>query len=202
MQNWNLSFIFTYFLLNNLHILIHHCYNLMVTFFFDWIIMFSCVRLLYFTQGQTLIKGLCQVIGSKGSDFWGKSFMNWSSLTLDKVCIRKNIIMHSKSMRVGMKLWFTRLTVIQYVSYRTGSSVSSLSYWSLRVLARKKITPDATRRNPATDAMAMPTTSGSETYSSQCSPLYHQFSPTRHLQCRQTYKQTATYVEINEYAIL
>lgn len=65
--------------------------------------------------------------------------------------------------------------------YRKGSSESSVSYWSRRVLARKKITPDATRRNPATEAMAIPTTSGSDTYSSQCSPRYHQFSPTRHL---------------------
>lgn len=62
-----------------------------------------------------------------------------------------------------------------------GSSDSSLSYWSLNVLAKKKMTPEATSRNPATEAMAMPTTSGSDTYSSQCSPRYHQFSPTRHL---------------------
>lgn len=65
--------------------------------------------------------------------------------------------------------------------HRIGSSDSSLSYWSLNVLAKKKMTPEATSRNPATEAMAMPTTSGSDTYSSQCSPLYHQFSPTRHL---------------------
>lgn len=65
--------------------------------------------------------------------------------------------------------------------YRKGSSESSVSYWSLRVRASKKMTPDATKRKPATDAMAMPTTSGSDTYSSQCSPRYHQFSPTRHL---------------------
>lgn len=69
----------------------------------------------------------------------------------------------------------------KYSLYLKGSSESSVSYWSRRVLARKKITPDATRRNPATDAMAMPTTNGSDTYSSQCSPRYHQFSPTRHL---------------------
>lgn len=43
------------------------------------------------------------------------------------------------------------------------------------------MTPEATSRNPATEATAMPTTSGSDTYSSQCSPRYHQFSPTRHL---------------------
>lgn len=65
--------------------------------------------------------------------------------------------------------------------YRMGSSDSSLSYWSRNVLARKKMTPEATNRKPATEAIAMPTTSGSDTYSSQCSPLYHQFSPTRHL---------------------
>lgn len=44
------------------------------------------------------------------------------------------------------------------------------------------MTPEATNRKPVTDAMAIPTTSSSDTYSSQCSPLYHQFSPTRHLQ--------------------
>lgn len=65
--------------------------------------------------------------------------------------------------------------------HRMGSSDSSLSYWSRSVLARKKMTPEATNRKPATEAMAMPTTSGSDTYSSQCSPRYHQFSPTRHL---------------------
>lgn len=68
--------------------------------------------------------------------------------------------------------------------HRMGSSDSSLSYWSRNVLARKKMTPEATNRNPATEAIAMPTTSGSDTYSSQCSPLYHQFSPTRHLRWR------------------
>lgn len=68
--------------------------------------------------------------------------------------------------------------------HRMGSSDSSLSYWSRNVLARKKMTPEATNRNPATEAIAMPTTSGSDTYSSQCSPLYHQFSPTRHLKWR------------------
>lgn len=44
--------------------------------------------------------------------------------------------------------------------------------------------PAATARKPTTDAIAIPTTRGSETYSSQCSPRYHQFSPTRHLQPR------------------
>ncbi|KAG5852675.1 hypothetical protein ANANG_G00065110 [Anguilla anguilla] len=43
----------------------------------------------------------------------------------------------------------------------------------LRVLAKKKITPEATSRNPATEAMAIPTTNGSDTYSSQCSPRWH-----------------------------
>lgn len=39
-------------------------------------------------------------------------------------------------------------------------------------------------KKPATEARAMPTTRGSETNSSQCSPRYHQFSPTRHLRQR------------------
>lgn len=69
-------------------------------------------------------------------------------------------------------------------SDRSGSSVSSPSYCSRSDLARKKMIPAATIRKPATEAMAMPTTSGSETYSSQCSPRYHQFSPTRHLRQR------------------
>lgn len=69
--------------------------------------------------------------------------------------------------------------------HRMGSSDSSLSYWSRNVLARKKMTPEATNRKPATEAMAIPTTSGSDTYSSQCSPRYHQFSPTRHLAVQQ-----------------
>lgn len=67
-------------------------------------------------------------------------------------------------------------------AHLSGSSVSSPSYCSRSVRARKKMIPAATIRKPATEAMAMPTTSGSETYSSQCSPRYHQFSPTRHLQ--------------------
>ena len=70
------------------------------------------------------------------------------------------------------------------IPHLMGSSDSSLSYWSRNVLARKKITPEATNRKPATEAIAMPTTSGSDTYSSQCSPRYHQFSPTRHLRWR------------------
>lgn len=72
--------------------------------------------------------------------------------------------------------------ILDGVTYPCESSVSLFVYWSRRVLAKKKMTADATRRNPATEAIAIPTTSGSDTYSSQCSPLYHQFSPTRHLQ--------------------
>lgn len=73
--------------------------------------------------------------------------------------------------------------------YRSGSSESSLSYWSRSVLVRKKTTPAAMSRKPATELMAMLTTRGSETYSSQCSPRYHQFSPTRHLHTHTRVKQ-------------
>lgn len=69
-------------------------------------------------------------------------------------------------------------------TYLSGSSLSSPSYCSLNVRAKKKMIPAATARKPTTDTMAIPTTRGSETYSSQCSPRYHQFSPTRHLQPR------------------
>ncbi len=79
--------------------------------------------------------------------------------------------------------------------HRMGSSDSSLSYWSRNVLARKKMTPEATKRNPATEAMAMPTTSGSDTYSSQCSPRYHQFSPTRHLRWQLKFVNEDLYLE-------
>lgn len=72
--------------------------------------------------------------------------------------------------------------------YLSGSSLSSPSYCSRSVRDRKKMIPAATARKPTTDAMAIPTTRGSETYSSQCSPRYHQFSPTRHLQPQQSVK--------------
>lgn len=68
-------------------------------------------------------------------------------------------------------------------------SCSSSSYWILRARAKKKMTPEATSRKPATDAIAIPTTSSSDTYSSQCSPRYHQFCPTRHLQHTNTLTQ-------------
>lgn len=78
--------------------------------------------------------------------------------------------------------------ILDGVTYPWESPVSLFVYLSRRVLAKKKMTADATRRNPATEAIAIPTTSGSDTYSSQCSPLYHQFSPTRHLPQRTTGK--------------
>lgn len=55
--------------------------------------------------------------------------------------------------------------------------------------------------------MAMPTTRGSDTYSSQCSPRYHQFSPTRHLEPHRTElepyaSQTHTYTHTQPYSEL
>lgn len=85
-------------------------------------------------------------------------------------------------------------------AHRSGSSVSSSSYCSRSDLARKKMIPATTMRKPATEAIAMPTTSGSETYSSQCSPRYHQFSPTRHLQQRSEV-QLHRYTKSNKYCM-
>lgn len=83
-------------------------------------------------------------------------------------------------------------------TYLSGSSLSSPSYCSRSVRARKKMIAVATARKPTTDTMAIPTTRGSETYSSQCFPRYHQFSPTRHLQPRSDTNMHTSHIHTRE----
>lgn len=88
------------------------------------------------------------------------------------------ILAHNKCMNQNNIVFHQRAIFLIYLE---NFSLSLLIYWAGRVFMSKKMIADAMRISAATEAMAMPMTKGSDTSSSQCSPRYHQFSPTRHL---------------------
>lgn len=77
-------------------------------------------------------------------------------------------------------IWFHQRAI--FFIHLKGLSLSLLTFWAWTVLTRRKMIAEETRSSPSTEAMATPITKGSDTSSSQCSPRYHQFSPTRHLE--------------------
>lgn len=87
----------------------------------------------------------------------------------------------------GSTKWMNKRNILVHqraivLTYLKGLSLSLLTYWAWRVLMRKKTKAEEMRTSPTMEAMVMPITKGSDTNSSQCSPRYHQFSPTRHLE--------------------